>query len=87
MARELRTPGRRIRSRGGHVYAARVRVVREVLQSGRDTYTVCVSAENSTWTASVAARVYRIWAPRFWSSLIAPGNALWRPRKYRHYPP
>jgi len=41
---KLPTPGTRIRSRGGHGFWGMTWVVDEVLQSGRDTYTVfCVS--------------------------------------------
>jgi hypothetical protein len=34
------TPGTRLRTHGGHGYRARTSVVDEVLQSGRNTYTV-----------------------------------------------
>lgn len=37
---ELPTPGTRIYSDGGHYYFGKAWVVDEVLQSGRDTYTV-----------------------------------------------
>ena len=37
---QVPTPGTRILSHGGHFYLGKVWVVAEVLQSGRDTYTV-----------------------------------------------
>ena len=43
---ELPIPGGRIYSHGGHYYFGRVWVVDEVLQSGRDTYTVFLVARD-----------------------------------------
>ena len=43
---QVPTPGTRLRSHGGHFYLAKVWVVAEALQSGRDTYTVFLTSRS-----------------------------------------
>ena len=84
-------PGTRLRSQGGDLYAGRVWVVDEVLQSGRDIYTVsCVGRaeyndkrrQGSPDTLDLAAELLEV--ARRTSRAVSEQR---RRRRYRNYIP
>lgn len=87
----LPTPGTRIRSRRGHFHWGQVSVVDEVLQSGRNTYTVfCVGRSEyldnlrhrSEGTRDLAAELLEL--ARHTSETVGEQRRRW---KYRHHQP
>ena len=82
------SPGTRIRDHGGDCYVAQVWVVDEVLQSGRDTYTVfCVGRSqyldhlrNRSGKSDLDAELVEV--VRRMKTAIAEGR---RRRNYRHH--